>query len=114
MTLRVPYTPGQLADASIDSPAASILVMMLLLAVLDFIRSGFTFDRFTRRRVMGYFLAGFGFLALALVSPDVARAIVFGILALTMLSMAGPLADFIDGIAGRLTEPTPTTGTRPV
>lgn len=106
MAVRVPYTPGQIADTAVDSPAGSILVMMFLLAMLDFLRSGADWRShpFTRNRVMGYFLAGFGFLTLALVAPDVARMIVFGILLLTMLSMAGPIASLIESTAARLND----------
>ncbi len=104
MAVRVPYTPGQIADTAVSSPAGSILVMMFLLAFLDWMRAGWSTDIFKRRRVMGYFLAGFGFLALSMVAPDVARAIVFGILLLTALGMAAPLASFLEDIAARIND----------
>jgi len=116
MAVRVPYTPGAIADTAVDSPAGSILVMMFLLAMLDYVRADFSWEVFTKRRVGGYFLAGFGFLMLATIAPDLARAIVFGILLLTVLGMAGPVTAFLNDVAGRLGErpATSTVTPRPV
>ena len=106
-------SPGRLADTAVDSPAGSILVMMFLLAMLDFVRADFQWTPFTKRRVGGYFIAGFGFLLLATVAPELARAIVFGILLLTVLGMAGPVTAFISDVAARLNERPATTAPRP-
>lgn len=109
--MAVPLTPGGIADATVDNPAATVLLPFLLLVGVDWIRHGADWDR-TVQRAPGYAMAGFLFLLLATVAPDVARAIVFGMLILAALSAAGPLVDALNRVVNRVNTGTAAGGAR--
>lgn len=82
-----------------------------LLALVDFVRHGSDWHYFTQQRVANYVVMALLFLLFAAAAPELANAILFGILILAALGAAGPLADALRRVtaSGAASLPSPVT-----
>lgn len=113
MARGIPVSPGGLVDNARRGPVnagASVLLLFGALVTVDFIRHGGSWERYDRSRVAGLAMTAGLFLLLAVVAPELATQILFGILVLTALGAADPLIAALNRVLARLQSGAAYTG----
>lgn len=96
-------TPGGFVSYAGDSKVGAVVVLMAIIVGLDLLRHG-SLD-ITRQRFVAYLGAAFIFVVLANFAPDLAVALLWGIVILQALNLAPQIKTWIDGLTAQLGSP---------